>query len=197
SPAWSGQHPDSWPPRSYGFADFGLHAQVPGGRIVGKAVTLRLVKPDAVAVNKALALLKQGDVLVIDMMGNHTHAPVGAVTACAAACAGAQGIIVDGVVTDIKELKEQGLPVFSRGTSSLTTKRYDGFGSEINVPVHCGNVLVRPGDVVLADDNGVLFMDVGLAASVIDEALASDRAEPSILARLRAGEPAANVLVLQ
>lgn len=179
-----------------GFADFGLRAQVPGGRIVGRAVTLRLVKPDAFAVNKALSVLTQGDVLVIDMMGNHTHAPVGAVTACAAACAGAKGIIVDGVVTDIKELNEQGLPVFSRGTSSLTTKRYDGFGSEINVPVQCGNVLVRPGDVVLADDNGVLFIDVGLAASIIDEALASDRAEPSLLARLRAGEPAGNVLAL-
>jgi len=178
-----------------GFADASIRALVPGVKVVGQAVTLQLVDADAIAVNQALASLGPGDVLVIDMGGDHAHAPVGAVTACAAACAGALGIVVDGVVTDILELRETKLPVFARGTSLLTTKRLGSGRSRINVPVRCGGAVARPGDLVLADDNGVLFVDAGTAARVIDDALASDRAEPSTLARLRAGESVARVLL--
>lgn len=178
-----------------GFADSNIRALVPGAKVVGQAVTLQLIDADAIAVNQALASLDAGDVLVIDMGGDHTHAPVGAVTACAAACAGARAIVVDGVVTDILELREMKLPVFARGTSLLTTKLLGSGHSRINVPVRCGGAVVRPGDLVLADDNGVLFVDAGTAARVVDDALASDRAEPSTLARLRAGESVARVLL--
>jgi len=176
-----------------GFADHGIRALVPG-KLVGRAVTLRLVGADALAVNDALALLQPGDVLVIDMGGDHAHAPVGAVTACAAQCAGARGVIVDGVVTDILELRDTGLPIFARGTSVLTTKRRGLRESAINVDVVCGGVAVRPGDLVLADDNGVLFTTVAKIAGLIDRALQSDRAEPAILARLRSGEKVGQVL---
>ncbi|MGT2489482.1 RraA family protein [Cupriavidus basilensis] len=102
-------------------------------------------------------------------------APVGAVTGTAALCAGAKGIIVDGVVTDILELRAMGIPVFASGsTSVLTTKRIDEGGSAVNEPVICGGVTVNPGDIVLADDNGVLFLSADAAAGVIARALASD-----------------------
>ncbi|SAL07387.1 diguanylate cyclase [Caballeronia arationis] len=178
----------------HGFADSRIRAQVANVKIVGRAVTLKLTSPDAIAVNRALAKLVKGDVLVIDMNGDHAHAPVGAVTACAALVAGAKAIVVDGVVTDVLELRETGLPVFARGTSLLTTKRLDAGDAVFNEPVQCGGVFVRPGDLVLADDNGVLFLDAGTASEVIEEALASDRAEPALLARLRAGEPLRDVL---
>lgn len=178
----------------HGFADHGIRAQVAGVKIVGRAVTLKLPSPDAIAVNRALAELVDGDVLVIDMNGDHAHAPVGAVTACAALVAGAKAIVVDGVVTDVLELRTTGLPVFARGTSLLTTKRIDAGDAVFSEPVLCGGVFVQPGDLVLADDNGVLFLDAGTAAEVIDKALASDRAEPTLLARLRAGEPLREVL---
>ena len=116
-----------------------------------------------------------------------------AVTSCAASCAGAVGIVVDGAVTDLLELREAGLPVFARGTSLLTTKLHGRGDSAINQPIHCAGVTVQPGDWVLADDNGVLFLDTATAA-VIEQALASDRAEPRLLERLRAGEPVAQVL---
>lgn len=177
-----------------GFADSGIRAMVPGVKVVGRAVTLRVVDADAIAVNRALAELVAGDVLVIDMAGDVVHAPVGAVTACAAACAGAFAIVVDGVVTDIVELRALGLPVFARGTTALTTKRRGGTGSTLGVPVRCGGARVNPGDLVLADDNGVLFASADVLAGVVDAALASDHAEPATLARLRAGEAAADVL---
>ncbi|NUU37546.1 RraA family protein [Pseudomonas sp. C2B4] len=177
-----------------GFADAQLRAMVPHVKVVGRALTLKLVGADAIAVNQALAQIRPGDVLVIDTGGDHRHAPVGAVTSCAARCAGAVGIVVDGVVTDLLELRDTGLPVFARGTTLLTTKQYGRGDSLINQPVHCAGVTVQAGDWVLADDNGVLFIDTATAASVIEQALASDHAEPRLLERLRAGEPVAHVL---
>jgi regulator of RNase E activity RraA len=180
-----------------GFADMQLSAMVPNVKVVGRALTLKLVGADAIAVNQALALIKPGDVLVIDTAGDHRHAPVGAVTSCAARCAGAVGIVVDGAVTDLLELREAGLPVFARGTSLLTTKLHGRGDSQINQPIQCAGVTVRPGDLVLADDNGVLFLDQASAQEVIERALASDRAEPQLLARLLAGEPVSSVLRTQ
>lgn len=177
-----------------GFASHYIRALAPNVKVAGRAVTLRLATPNAIAVNRALARLTSGDVLVIDACGDHAHAPVGAVTGTAALCAGARGIVVDGVVTDILELRAMGMPVFARGTSVLTTKRIDDGGSAVNVPVICGGITVNPGDIVLADDNGVLFLAPCVAAGIIGQALASDDAEPAILARLQAGEPAGDVL---
>ncbi|WDY60146.1 RraA family protein [Pseudomonas sp. PSKL.D1] len=179
-----------------GFVSHEVRAMVPGGRIVGRALTLRLAEPDACAVNRALASLQPGDVLVIDTVGDHAHACVGAVTQYAARCQGAAGIVVDGVVTDLNELRSCQLPVFARGTSQLTTKLLGGAASALNVAIHCGGVTVNPGEIVLADDNGVIALPDAPLAKVVDRALASDLAEPALLARLRNGEPLQQVLSL-
>ncbi|AOE85514.1 RraA family protein [Pseudomonas sp. TCU-HL1] len=180
-----------------GFVSHEIRALVPDVRVIGRAVTLRVAQADAIAVNRALASLKPGDALVIDMAGDHQHACVGAVTQCAAQCSGAVGIVVDGVVTDLAELRAAGLPVFARGSSQLTTKLVGTSASALNVPVICGGVPVQPGDLVLADDNGVVILPPEIVAGVIDQALASDRSEPQLLARLRAGEPLECVLLMQ
>lgn len=177
-----------------GFVSHEVRAMVPGGRIAGRAVTLRLAEPDAIAVNRALIALQPGDVLVIDMAGDHAHACVGAVTQFAARCAGAAGIIVDGVVTDINELRTCQLPVFARGATQLTTKLIDSTKCQLNVSVNCAGVEVHPGDIVLADDNGVLILPPEELAPVIDKALQSDLAEPGLLERLRNGAPLQEVL---
>lgn len=179
-----------------GFVDPAIRSLLANVRVVGRALTVRIADADAVAMNHALSALTPGDVLVVDMGGDAVHASVGAVTSCAALSAGAVGIVVDGVVTDIVELREGGLPIFARGTSVLTTKRHDGDNSAINVPVVVGGVSVSPGDIVLADDNGVLVLTPDGAADIVDLALASDAAEPETLARLRAGEPVADVLYM-
>ncbi|QHK20465.1 RraA family protein [Pseudarthrobacter psychrotolerans] len=177
-----------------GFLDPGIRSMLPNVHLVGRAVTVRIASADAFATNRALALLEPGDVLVIETGHDATHAPVGAVTACAAQCAGAAGIVVDGVVTDIVELRSAGLPVFARGTSVLTAKRKLDANSAVNVPVLCGGVMVNPGDVVMADDNGVLVLSPEEAAAIVDLGLSTDRAEPDILRRLRSGEAIGTVL---
>lgn len=183
-----------------GFVDPAIQSllrDLPGGvKIAGPAVTVRIADNDAVAMNHALLALRPGDVLVVDMSGDHRHAPVGAVTAAAAAAQGATAIVVDGVATDVLELQETGLPVFARGTSCLTTKRLHGSGSAVNVPILCGGVTVNPGDLVLGDANGLVVLSPEVAEHVLEEALASDAAEPALLARIMAGEPLASILAI-
>lgn len=177
-----------------GFVAHAIASQLHGVKAIGRARTLRVAGADAFAVNRALLALRAGEVLVIDMQGDHAHACVGAVTATAALAQGAQAVVVDGVVTDIAELRELGLPVFARGTSLLTTQLRDAPGSALDVPIDCAGTPVQPGDWVLADDNGVLVSTTQALQAIIDSALASDAAEPAVLGRLRAGEPLASVL---
>ncbi|MFK0008338.1 RraA family protein [Paenarthrobacter sp. NPDC090520] len=179
-----------------GFVDPAIQSLLENVKVAGPAVTVRIADHDAIAMNRALLALRPGDVLVVDMLGDHRHAPVGAVTAAAAIAQGAAAVVVDGMATDVLELREAGLPVFARGTTCLTTKRLHGTGSAVNVPVRCGGVEVNPGDVVLGDDNGVIVLSPEAARGVLDKALASDEAEPDILARLASGHPLESILAL-
>ncbi|SDX11616.1 Regulator of RNase E activity RraA [Arthrobacter sp. cf158] len=179
-----------------GFVSPAIQSLLDNVKIAGPAVTVRIADHDAIAMNHALLALRPGDVLVVDMGGDHRHAPVGAVTAAAALAQGAAGVVVDGVATDVLELRQTGLPVFARGTSCLTTKRLYGSGSAVNVPVHCGGVEVNPGDLVLGDDNGLIILSPEAAREVLGKALASDAAEPAILARIASGEPLESILAV-
>lgn len=177
-----------------GFVAHEVRSMLTGVKVVGRAFTLRVANADAFAVNRALTSLSKGDVLIVDMQGDHHHACVGTVTSCAASMRGANAIVVDGVVTDIVELREAGLPIFARGNSLLTTKLRSDPGSAQQLAVNCGGVIVQPGDWVLGDDNGLLIASSEALSAVIDIALASDAAEPLLLERMRAGEPLENVL---
>ena len=175
-----------------GFVDPAIRSLLDGVKVAGPAGTVHGVG----VMNRALLELYPGAVLVVDMSGDHRHAPVGAVTAAAATAQGAAGVVVDGVATDILELRTTRLPVFARGTSCLTTKRVRSAGSAVNVPVQCGGVQVNPGDWVLGDDNGVIVLSAEVAADVLGLALDSDAAEPALLARIEAGEPLESVLAI-
>ena len=179
-----------------GFLDPAIQSLLHGVKVAGPAVTVRIAGNDAFAMNRALLALYPGAVLVVDMSGDHRHAPVGAVTAAAALSQGAAGVVVDGVATDLAELRAAGLPVFARGTSCLTTKRIHHDGSAVNIPVMCGDVEVLPGDWVLGDDNGVIVLSTEALGGILDQALASDAAEPALLARIAAREPLDSVLAV-
>jgi RraA family protein len=141
----------------FGFVDPAIRAQWQVPRIAGTAVTVRCAGTDSTIVHYALGQLRPGDVLVIDRAGDVRHAPVGGGVAFAARAAGARGIVVDGVATDISEIREYQVPVWARGLSTVTTKRLFQQG-EFGVPVSIGGVAVQPGDAILADENGVLVL---------------------------------------
>ena len=170
-----------------GAMDPGIVAQVFPARFAGRAVTVRTTAPDSALVHKAVGLLEEGDVLVVDLGADRLHAPVGAVVALAASLRGAAAIVIDGPCTDVVQLREIGLPIFSRGLSCLTTKLHGLDTGSINGAVSCGGVAVRPGDLVMGDENGVLVIPPAVAAALIDTVLDDDATEPALCAHLREG----------
>lgn len=170
-----------------------MTAMAPMARIVGTAVTVRCEGTDGSILHHALGQLRANDFLVVDRAGEHTIACIGGASVLAARLRGAAGIVVDGCVTDIAELRELGLPVWARGLSARTTRSGGQVGS-FCLPVNCGGVRVQPGDVILADENGLLVMAPSEARALAEKALALQEAEQRTLARLRAGETYPQVL---
>jgi regulator of RNase E activity RraA len=107
--------------------------------------------------------------------------------AYAAKRAGAAGIVVDGPATDWEELKEVGLPVWCRGITALTTHGLALEGA-VQVPVRIGEAVVRPGDVVFADSDGVYFLVPEAVPAIVETLREREAREPGVRARLDAGE---------
>ncbi|MEV7439205.1 RraA family protein [Streptomyces griseoviridis] len=172
-----------------GFCDPALRRQAGGGKLVGRAVTVRITPTDSTLLHHLAGLVGPGDVVVVDCGGDRRHAPLGEVVVHALDSRGAAGAIVDGVCTDIGALRDVGLPVYAYGTSLLTTKLHGIADGSLNAPVVCGGVPVRAGDLVLGDENGLLIAPAARLAAVVDEALADDAEEPDLLAELHRGHP--------
>jgi 4-hydroxy-4-methyl-2-oxoglutarate aldolase len=171
----------------FGFVDPAIRAQWQVPRIAGTAVTVRCAGTDSTIVHYALGQLRPGDVLVIDRAGDTRHAAVGGGVAFAARAAGARGIVIDGVATDISEIRDYRVPVWSRGLSTITTKRLFEQG-EFCVPIACGGVPVHPGDAILADENGVLVLKPADLAAAARRAIRMQADEAPRLAQLASGK---------
>ncbi|MDF0515419.1 RraA family protein [Agromyces sp. H3Y2-19a] len=173
-----------------GFADPEIRRVVEaGGRVIGTAFTVRTTATDSTALHHAAGIIEPGQVLVLDTGGDRRHAPLGEVVAAQLVARGAAGAVVDGVVTDVDEIAELGLTVHARGTSMLTTKLQGIDAGGVNVPVTCGGAVVHPGDVVLADANGVLVVPLEGLEALVDLALEDDAEEPALIDELRGGAP--------
>jgi 4-hydroxy-4-methyl-2-oxoglutarate aldolase len=171
----------------FGFADPELRAMLPDKRIAGTVVTCRFAGIDGSIMHYALGQIRPGDVLVVDRAGDRRHAACGGGVCFAARAAGALGIIIDGPATDIGEIRQYGLPVWARGLSAVTSKRTYSHG-EFCVPVNIGGVPVMPGDAVLADENGILFLKPDQVESVAKRGIEMQAAEGPRLQRVAKGE---------
>jgi regulator of RNase E activity RraA len=177
--------------RADGFMVPEIQCLTEGVRIVGPALTVSLPGDDGTALPRAIAAARPGDVLVVERVGDDRHACWGAVMTAAARAVGLAGVVIDGHVTDLSAIRASGLPVWCRGRSPLTTKPRGG--GAVAVAIRCGGAAVRPGDLVLADENGVYVVPPDEALAVATEALAIQAAEPGIIARIEAGEPLASI----
>lgn len=177
-----------------GFCDPELRRLTDEGRVVGRARTLELQRPDASSVDRCLLNLRPGDVLVVTVGAGLKHACVGEVTGRFALALGCIGVVVDGYVTDLEALNAMNLPVWGRGTTNLTTKRGHFSGQGYCGPVSLGGVLVDDNDIVLADGNGVVVLKESVARSIVPQAVASDAAEPVLLSAVTDASSARSVL---
>lgn len=170
-----------------GFMRNDIRAHQQDVRIAGPAVTVRMPGNDGGILHHAMGCVRPGDVLVIDRAGEAVTAAFGGAMAYAARQAGVAGIIVDGLVTDLGELRQHGVPVWSRGPSPITTRTL-GLEGEFCGAIHCGGISVQPGAAVLADENGVLVLDRRAVRAAAQQAIDFQTQEQTTLARLRAGE---------
>lgn len=176
-----------------GFMEPAIRGLFPNVRIAGTAVTIRAPGPDGVLIHHAVGEARPGDILVIDRCGDHKHACIGGAVAYAARKAGIAGIIVDGMVTDIGELRDYGVPVWARGLSPVTVKLL-GLGGDFCVPISCGGTTVNPGDAIFADENGVLVLNPTQIEAAATRAIGMQMEEKRTLARIDAGEKYADIL---
>lgn len=175
-----------------GFMAPSLQGLLPGRRVFGPALTVRIQGDDGAMLTDALSAAKPGQVIVIDRCGDLRHACWGAVTTAAAKARGVVGAVIDGFVTDRSAIEHEDFPVWCRGRSPITTKPRR-LGGDFNVTVGCGGVSVRPGDMILADENGVVVLDKKQAANHAARARKMQEDEVGILVRLRAGETLADI----
>lgn len=128
----------------------------PMRRCVGPAITVKAPTGDSLMVRKAMMVAQPGDVIVIDGRGTISRSLWGGNRSTTAAARGIVGVIVDGGTRDIDETEAVGLPLFARAVCPMASAS-SGPG-ELNFPIACGGVVVNPGDIVVADAEGIVVI---------------------------------------
>ncbi len=148
--------------------------------IVGPAVTVKVAEGDNLMMHYAMELVQEGDVLVIDAGGSTKRAVFGALMVNYLVEKKIAGIVVDGAIRDKEEIAGTGLPVYARGvTPDGPWKNGPG---EVNTPVQIGGRVVYPGDIVVADSDGVVFIRPENAPALLTQVKKVMEIEASILA---------------
>lgn len=154
--------------------------------MAGTAVTVRTRGGDNLAVLRAFDFCRPGDVMVIDAGGDVTNAIFGGIMSLGGEQMGLGGMIVDGAIRDVAEIRERSFPVYARGVNHRGPYK-DGPG-EINVPINVGGMIVRPGDIIVGDQDGLCAFDPSLAEEVIAKAVAQFAKEEATMASIRNGK---------
>jgi regulator of RNase E activity RraA len=175
-------------------------ALTPGLKAAGTAVTLRFLpkREDVVSgfgeeqTEKTSALwasimaIEDGDILVVDARGNLQTGCLGEMLMTGVQARGGRGVVVDGCLRDLPEAKKLGLPLFARGGTPCNASFFEMYPWDYNEPIGCGNVLVFPGDIVVADDDGVVVVPLKVAPELV--ALCQTKEDREIFERQRIQE---------
>lgn len=170
-----------------GFMDTALRPIYGPVSVVGRAVTVRMPRGDSALTRPAIRALQAGNVLVIAQDGDSQVANWGEMTSLGAKMRGAVGVIIDGSVTDVVEIRQQGMPTFARAISARVGRRLGLPGGAINQPVECGGILVSPDDLVVADDNGIVVMSPTVAEAIYSAARRAEDRSPLVRQWLQQG----------
>lgn len=171
---------------------------VVGTRIAGRVITVEVGprqgdEPVPHLAAPAIAAGGPGEVIVIDHHGRTDVSSWGGILSHAARQRGIEGVVVDGACRDVDESRTIGFPVFARSAVPVTA-RGRIVQRSMNAPIRCAGVLVRPGDLVVADGSGVVFVPGDHAAAVVDAAESIAALEAEMTSAVRAGRSVVDVM---
>ena len=164
----------------------GIQARQHGSTVAGSAVTVLCWPGDNLMIHAAVEQCHDGDVLVVATAAPSTHGFFGELLATSLARRGVHGVVIDAGVRDTRELREMGFGVWSRHVSAEGTVK--ATAGHVNLPVVIAGQSIQPGDVVVADDDGVVVVPRLDAAAVVEASQARIATEAASRAAFQAGE---------
>lgn len=155
-------------------------------KFIGNAVTVQIPHLDSTAIHKVMDTVQPGDIICVDMSGDTERSCWGEMVSYMARAKKVGGAVINGCVTDYNAIREIGVPIYSLGPSCLTT-RILGVEGAINVPISIRNVAINPGDLVVADDDGVFVISPKDAMEYPERALKAQHNEIGMKQKIDAG----------
>ncbi len=155
-------------------------------QLCGPACTVRVFPGDNLMVHKVLDVAQPGDVVIIDAGASTSNAVLGDIICTKASHRGIAGFIVDGMVRDLPGIEEVKMPVFARGTTPVGPL-HRGPG-EVNYPIACGGVVTSPGDIVVADPDGIVVVPANVAEDLLERLNAQRASSETYLKAVQRGE---------
>lgn len=155
------------------------------GTVAGTALTVRVAAGDNLALHQALATVEPGQFVVVDGDGDETRAVMGEIMVEIAIHRGAAGVVIDGAIRDATAIGQGTFPVFAR--TAIHRGPYKNGPGHIGGAVSVGGLIVNTGDIVVADEDGVVAFPRAGAEAVLENCLQQERMEAEMIASIRAG----------